>query len=290
MAFAVVFALLVVPRVHPRAHEPGASEAASIGAHLRGHLETAAAALLGTVPDVPVALAATESVLVELTDLAHDSTLPEGGPLPGDVVAELADEAARLRAYALAQSPPLPEGFRRDFLTKLAPGALLGDWRYGVPASITLAQAILESGWGKVAPGYNLFGMKGQGTEGSSVHRVVEYQRGKRSVRKASFRRYGSFTESINDHSRLLGTVERYAAARAAGDNVALYARALQGKYATDPRYASKLLDLSSRYGLQRFDWVTSGALAQPTPPPPVTSEVSVFVVDQGEIPPELWR
>ena len=229
-------------------------------ARVRGQLERGTALLLGERADPAAAAAAAGSALDELALAVHDAN----ATLPGDLVTEMAVQATELRAYALEVGEPLPGGFRRDFLARIAPGAIFGDWHFGVPASITMAQAILESGWGKVAPGYNLFGMKGQGTAGSERHRVVEYRRGKRSIHRAEFRSYRSFAESIADHARVLGTSERYAPARMAGDNAALYAQALQGKYATDPRYAKKLGDLADLYHLARFDWCPTSPTADP--------------------------
>jgi hypothetical protein len=195
--------------------------------------------------DFPAAIGLAEVAMVEAGS--------EGG--------DLADAIA-LRNLALRAEGDWQEGFRRDFLASTVDGAVASDVRHGVPASITLAQAILESGWGRSAPGHNLFGMKGEGSAGSTWRRVVEYRHGKRTTRKAPFRAYGSVAESIEDHARLLATSPRYERARAAGEDVALYARALQGTYASDPRYARKLLDIVERYGLGRFDWEWPAAVA----------------------------
>ena len=191
------------------------------------------------------------SGLVGMVDVAAAS--------PGELA--LLDELLALRFTALTTTVPLPEGSRGVFLAQVAPGAMRSDVVMGVPASITLAQAIIESGWGKTAPGYNLFGMKGEGSAGSTSHVGIEYRHGKRVHRRSSFRSYGSFAESIEDHARLLSTRSRYAEARAVSEDPAAFARALQGKYATDPKYAAKLMDISDRYGLDRFDW------SMPTPP-----------------------
>ena len=165
------------------------------------------------------------------------------------------DELVAVRFAALLAAEPLPDGPRGAFLAPLVPGSMVADVLLGVPASISLGQAIIESGWGKSAPGYNLFGMKGQGPAGSTSRVGVEYRGGKRTHRTSTFRRYHSFAESIEDHARLLSTGKGYAAARAVAEKPRAYARALQGTYASDPRYASKLLQLSDLYGLERFDW-----------------------------------
>ncbi len=166
------------------------------------------------------------------------------------------DALLALRVRVLVATTPLPSGRKGEFLASVLPGATFGDVVFGVPASVTVAQAILESGWGKSAPGFNLFGMKGVGPAGSSKRRVVEYQRGKRGHRHHEFRLYHSFAESLADHSRVLATADRYAPARLVAEDPVAYARALQGKYATDPRYGTKLGELADHYGLRRFDWV----------------------------------
>ncbi|MSQ03790.1 MAG: hypothetical protein EXR71_18205 [Myxococcales bacterium] len=170
------------------------------------------------------------------------------------------DALVELRVRVRLAVTPLPAGRKGEFLASVLPGATFGDVVFGVPASVTVAQAILESGWGKSAPGFNLFGMKGQGPAGTSKRRVVEYQGGKLAHRHHSFRLYHSYAESLADHSRVLATAERYAAARLVAEDPDAYARALQGRYATDPRYSHKLADLAERYGLRRFDWVMPSA------------------------------
>ncbi len=195
-----------------------------------------------------------ESLLVELVGLG-------GGEWGSPAQRQVLEELVGLRFTALTTTEPLPEGARGAFLTLVAPGAMVSDVVMGVPASITLSQAIIESGWGKTAPGHNLFGMKGEGPAGSTSHVGIEYRDGKRVHRRSSFRSYHSYAESIEDHARLLTTRARYAATRAVSEDPPAYAKALQGKYATDPRYAAKLMDISTRYNLARFDW------AMPDPP-----------------------
>ncbi len=170
--------------------------------------------------------------------------------------------ALRLRFAALTEQSPLPEGFRGEFIGLVALGAMEADVLLGVPASVSIAQAILESGWGRSAPGNNLFGMKGEGPAGSTVRKVVEYRNGKRLVRRSRFRAYHDVEGSLVDHARVLSSGSRYEAARSVADDPAAYGRALQGKYASDPRYAKKLDTLRSLYALDRFDWIAPTAAA----------------------------
>jgi flagellum-specific peptidoglycan hydrolase FlgJ len=105
---------------------------------------------------------------------------------------------ARNRAYLEA----LPSGGRaRTFLATLADSASFGDWLHGIPASVTLAQAILESSWGRRAPGYNYFGMKGVGPAGSSPAWVVEWYGGARVIRATQLRAYETPEQALEDHA-----------------------------------------------------------------------------------------
>lgn len=174
-----------------------------------------------------------------------------------DTVLAAAREVAGLRADAVLTTLEPLNGTRRDFLRSVAGEATVNDWRWGVPASITLAQSILESSWGRAAPGHNLFGLKGEGPAGSIERRVVEYRRGRRTRPMANFRLYNDAAEAIADHGEIVGTGRRYARARAAGEDAAAFAGGLVGVYATDPRYARKLLRIIDEQHLDRFDLVT---------------------------------
>lgn len=197
------------------------------------------------------AVAAADLLLAEL----YDRRSSDEDSLPAELREELAHEVIGLRTRLQLDVSTLAPGFRRDFVASVAPGAAWSDWKLGVPASITVAQAILESSWGRVAPGFNLFGVKGVGPAGSNRSNVVEYQRNKRKVKKANFRAYSSYEGSLEDHARILSTSRHYARARAVAEDIPAYAKALQGTYATDPRYAQKLVAMVERYDLARFDW-----------------------------------
>lgn len=189
-----------------------------------------------------------------LAELRLRRTDPED-TLGAEVIDALAQEMITLRTAALLHAHPLPPGKRGDFLRNLAPDATWSDWTQDVPASITLAQAILESNWGRSAPGFNLFGLKGKGTAGGERRRVVEYRKKRRFHRWDTFRTYYSMRESVEDHAKLLATSRHYARARAVAEDADAYARALQGVYASDPRYATKLSGIMADLDLYRFNW-----------------------------------
>ncbi|MGG1879976.1 glucosaminidase domain-containing protein [Paenibacillus cisolokensis] len=130
----------------------------------------------------------------------------------------------------------------RDFIDKLAPIATEDMRRYGVPASLTLAQAILESNWGKsglTQQANNLFGIKGTGPAGSVTMQTTEY-RGQTPYRtNAQFRKYNNWQESVADHTKLILNGTKDKPNRYHGVLWADYKTAAteiwKGGYATDP-------------------------------------------------------
>ncbi|HFJ9245043.1 TPA: glycoside hydrolase family 73 protein [Bacillus cereus] len=129
----------------------------------------------------------------------------------------------------------------------------------GIPASIILGQIIFESS-GKYPGGLsglaynnkNLFGIKGKGTAGTANMWSKEYDAGGNRV--SGFRSYNSWTESLNDHARLLQT-ERYAKHLRNAKSVEDFARGIiKGGYATDPNYANQLIGIIKSNGLTKYD------------------------------------
>jgi hypothetical protein len=129
----------------------------------------------------------------------------------------------------------------------------------GVPASVTVAQAILETGWGKhtVGEAKNLFGIKGRGPAGSVRAPTREYLNGKWVTVDADFAKYDSFEQSITEHARFFLRNRRYARALQVKDDPDAFAREIhKAGYATVPDYASALIALMRQHNLYRFDRV----------------------------------
>jgi flagellum-specific peptidoglycan hydrolase FlgJ len=145
-----------------------------------------------------------------------------------------------------------------DFITRIAPAAQLSQARTGVPASITLAQAILESGWGQSRlskQGNNFFGIKARRDEDYAEFATIEFEKGVAQKQRARFRRFQSEAQCFEAHAKLLSTLPRYALAMGACDAPEVFAARIQeGGYSTDPKYAVKLMSLVTRYNLTRFD------------------------------------
>jgi flagellar protein FlgJ len=115
----------------------------------------------------------------------------------------------------------------------------------------------LESGWGKreirMADGsnsYNLFGIKANVDWNGKVAEVMttEYKNGIPSKQVEKFRAYSSYAEAFGDYADMLSNNPRYAAILQQGGDVARMAQALQkAGYATDPRYAEKLVSVMGK-------------------------------------------
>ena len=150
---------------------------------------------------------------------------------------------------------------QQAFINQIAPGALAAQQRYGVPASVTIAQAIDESGWGTsslAANDYNLFGIKGSGPAGSVTLPTQEFENGQWVTIYAQFRVYHNVSESIADHAELLATSGYYTRAMADRTVPDAFANDLTGVYATDPEYGANLIGLMRLYNLYRFDSATA--------------------------------
>jgi flagellum-specific peptidoglycan hydrolase FlgJ len=144
------------------------------------------------------------------------------------------------------------------FLGMLAGFAQQCQLRTSIPASITLAQAALESGWGARAPGNNLFGIKADHswTNNTVDFPTTEVIYGHRVSVIGRFRAYSGWLDSMLDHAKFLQANPRYRACFKELDGAG-WARALQAAgYATDPDYAAKLIDIMRGRNLAFYDQV----------------------------------
>ena len=125
-------------------------------------------------------------------------------------------------------------------------------FRWKVPASITLAQGLLESGAGNsllTRQGNNHFGIKCHGWKGRTVYHDDD-------LRNECFRAYESPFESFEDHSRFLATGQRYKSLfKLKITDYKGWAKGLKAAgYATSPRYAQSLIDIIQLYKLYDYD------------------------------------
>ena len=176
--------------------------------------------------------------------------------LPGGASAQPTPPPHRHPAAPRAAPAP-PTDTQQAFIDEIAPGAMATQRQYGVPAAVTIAQAIDESGWGQselAVSDHNLFGMKGTGPAGSDSLPTQEYENGQWVTIQAPFRVYNSFAESIADHAALLADSGYYTEAMADRANPDDFANALTGIYATNPEYGTDLIQIMREFGLYRYD------------------------------------
>ena len=147
-----------------------------------------------------------------------------------------------------------PDDHRGSFLEQATPLALASGVESCVPPSVTLSQAILETGWGRstLATRYhNWFGIKGKGT----VLPTLEYTG---IPTTASFRTWSSPEEGVRAYAEVLRRDRRYAAAWTVWPDGRAFVHAIAGRWATNPDYAKQLVSLIDRYDLDRWDAMVS--------------------------------
>jgi len=146
---------------------------------------------------------------------------------------------------------------KQDFVHILMPLAEQAAEELDVAPQVLIAQAALETGWGKHMQrlpngqsSYNLFNIKAdQRWDGPKVNlNALEYKDGIAEKSKSSFRVYGSLKESFEDYVRFIKSNPRYEMALEKANNPEAYTYELQkAGYATDPRYAEKINNIYQR-------------------------------------------
>lgn len=175
----------------------------------------------------------------EATDAAAQETSKTQFSVPAQTISSTDDHRPLAKSKA-------------DFVRTMWPHAQRAASQLGVDPNALVAQAALETGWGRSVPSqsggsssFNLFGIKaGSNWAGATTNvPTLEFEEGVAVRRVERFRAYQSPADSFSDYARLIGSNPRYENARGAGGDVATFASALQdGGYATDPNYAQKVV------------------------------------------------
>lgn len=162
------------------------------------------------------------------------------------------------RPYAFPYHSKIVEPYKSDFVSKIYPAAWKNQQDTGIPAAVTTAQAILESGFGSrvpvdidnQAPSYNLFGVKAGPDDDYVSANTHEVLNGQRQSVLADFAAYGDYQGSIDAHSAFLQNNPRYSKLFDRADPVA-WAHGLQAAgYSTDPNYANSLIGVMKSWHL----------------------------------------
>lgn len=151
---------------------------------------------------------------------------------------------------------------KQTFIKKISPIAKKNQKDSGLLASVSMAQAILESDWGTsdlTVEGKNLFGIKGQYKKQSIKYPTQEFENDEWITVEAAFRKYSSWEESMNDHVKLFkdGTTwnaNQYKEVLVAKDYKKGTMALQKAGYATDPDYADKLVSVIEKYKLMEYD------------------------------------
>ncbi len=157
------------------------------------------------------------------------------------------------------KNPAGLSGGHLAFIESVAPGAIATYKKYGVLPSLTLAQAILESGWGEsgLSANYNnLFGIKaGSSWTGKRANLKTSEQNSDGSYVQiySDFRAYDSVADSIDDHGKLL-TNDRYKPVLAATNYRDACIKVRECGYATSLNYSNSLINIIEKYGLNQWD------------------------------------
>jgi flagellar protein FlgJ len=164
------------------------------------------------------------------------------------------DACAEVETVASADPSRYARNTPERFVSEIWDHAKQAGKELGVDPRALVAQAALETGWGrrviKTGDGgsaHNLFGIKAAGWKGERARSAThEYSNGVKRNETADFRAYASPAESFSDYVRLLKNNPRYQQALAAGKDIQGFARGLQkAGYATDPGYASKIASIA---------------------------------------------
>ncbi|WP_242775180.1 glycoside hydrolase family 73 protein [Brevibacillus parabrevis] len=179
------------------------------------------------------------------------------------------------------------------FIELVAGSARQSYLNYHIFPSITIAQAILESGWGQKVPvdsttgrsSYNLFGIKGTGPAGSVITVSKEVVNGETVSHPSEFKAYYNYQQSIDDHAQFLLKPAYKKVLMAQTPQEAAQALSKAG-YATDPQYADKLIRLIQNYNLSAYDQFTP---EEPSPYPPWKLDLGKRALREGLITSPEW-
>lgn len=168
--------------------------------------------------------------------------------------------AAALQLLGLAIND-WPRGHQQSFLAAVFPAAIESGRQHSLPPSIILAQAALESGWGRsrLATSHNnLFGIKANAAQPGVEYPTLEASADGVQIIRQRFRSYDSTHASIAEHGALLSGDDRYQEARASRGNWRTFLAKLAPVYASDPHYARSISQIITRYKLDRWDELAS--------------------------------
>ena len=146
-----------------------------------------------------------------------------------------------------------------EFFSRIKSDVIMDMYESGILASLTAAQAYIESGSGgsKLSQAANnIFGMKGSYNGQSVTMKTKEYVNGKYITINAQFRKYPSWSASIKDHSDLFNRLKRYENLRGEKDYKEACRKVQQDGYASSPTYTTTLIKTIEQFKLYEWDLI----------------------------------
>lgn len=237
------------------------ADTASAASAVASTAAQAEAAAVSTAAVASTANSASSSTTVQSTAASQSSTA-------ASVASQAADTAATTTLAAASTSTQSNQvdlsslyfssnAKSQNFIESVAQGAINGWTKYGVLPSVTVAQAILESGWGQSGlstSAHNLFGIKGSYNGQYVTMQTREVYNGKSYYIYDNFRKYANNSESVEDHGNFLYSNSRYANLLGDQSYTSVAYKLQADGYATDPSYASSLIKLVEMYNLTQLD------------------------------------
>lgn len=201
-------------------------------------------------------------------DQAQSAAL--GRELFGGGVPTGAPSAVPAPAPTAGASPP-PD--KQAFIESLLPHAMEASQKTGIDPRIVMAQAALETGWGKSAPGNNFFGIKSHGQPGGNVLPTKEFGPNGQYATQDSFRAYPDMKSSAMGYADFINQNPRYGELKKAQGLPAQIDALQRSGYATDPNYGQKVAQIAQglpapqQAGMQNAPGVASLGGAAPQAP-----------------------
>jgi flagellum-specific peptidoglycan hydrolase FlgJ len=207
-------------------------------------------------PHSPVPVTGIADIGTVLAIQAYQAVMVNMNPPSGLV------EPASATYYSLAARPLVDDtpkttvGHYGEVPADVIAAATASRLRWNVPASVTLAQWVVESAWGGAIPpnSNNPFGIKAIADQPAVESPTREVIAGASVTVTARFRKFDSLAEAFDQHGKLLATGAVYKTAMARAQDPDAFADALTGVYATDPQYGFTLKWVIHNYGFVRYD------------------------------------
>jgi hypothetical protein len=206
-------------------------------------------------PHSPVPVTGVADVGTTLAIEAFQAVMMRMAPPSGRV------DPASLTFYSLAARPMVNDtpgkfGHFGQVPGEVIDAAVTSMRKWAVPASITIAQWVVESAWGAAMPpdSNNPFGIKASSSQDAVESPTREVVNGESVTITAKFRKFATLSEAFELHGKLLATNAVYSPAMKLKDDPEAFADALTGVYATDPNYGFTLKWVIRNYSFTQYD------------------------------------